>query len=109
MREPNRYSVSVQAGEGYTVTGLESEYAEGSEAVFTVNVTDSAKAVKEVKANDTVLKSAGGTTYKFTMPNSPVVISVALKDKPAYTSAKYELSGVSTAQIKTNEAVVRII
>lgn len=108
VREPNRYSVSVQSGEGYTVTGLESEYAEGSEAVFTVNVTDSAKAVKEVKANDTVLKSVGGTTYKFTMPNSPVVISVALKDKPTYTSAKYELSGVSTAQIKTNEAALEV-
>ncbi len=54
------------------------------------------------------MKSAGGTTYKFTMPNSPVVISVALKDKPAYTSAKYELSGVSTAQIKTNEAALEV-
>lgn len=73
------HSVSINNGEGFTITGLQNEYKEGDEVIFTINVTDSTKEIEKVKANDDVLEPISETTYKFMMPDSDVTINVTMK------------------------------
>ena len=106
------YKVSLNEGEGFTVSGLRNEYQEGSEVLFTVNVNDSTKEINEVKVNDTIINKYSGNKYKFTMPNKDVVINVTLKDKevenpnnpnPNFESStyniKYDLGTRKTAKL----------
>ena len=57
--------VTVIAGDGFAVTGIQSEHRVGGQVTFTVNVTDPAKEIAEVKANNDVLTAVSGNTYKY--------------------------------------------
>ena len=74
------YPVSINTDEGFTISKLKTEYREGSEVSFMISVTDSTKQIDTVTANGTELKPTG-STYKFIMPASEVVIQVTLKEK----------------------------
>ena len=100
------YKVNVNQGEGYVIKGLNSEYMVGSKVSFTVDVLDSSKEIKEVRANSEVLAGDNGS-YSFTMPNNNVTIYVTLKDsepitpndevyKVSFTSGEgYTISGLN--------------
>ena len=75
------YPVSINEDSSFTVTKLQTQYREGAEVSFVINVTDSTKQVDTVTANGTVLKPTSGSTYKFTMPASEVIIQVTLKER----------------------------
>lgn len=74
--------VTVIAGDGFTVTGIQSEHRVGGQVTFTVNVTDHTKEIAEVKVNNDVLTAVSGNTYKFLMPDEEVSIYVTLRDIP---------------------------
>lgn len=75
------YPVSMTESDSFVVSKLQTSYREGAEVTFMINVTDSTKQIDTVKANGTVLKATSGTTYKFMMPASEVIIEVTLKEK----------------------------
>lgn len=79
--EVTKYSVTVVEGEGFEVSGLEDSYESGATVSFTVTVTDPDKRIKEVTCNGTVLASNDQGSYSFVMPETSVVISVALTNK----------------------------
>lgn len=78
--------VTVNESDSYNITGLQKEYVVGSEVVFTINITDSSKAIDEVKMNNDVLKAYSENTYKFDMPDTDVDISITLKEFKFATS-----------------------
>ena len=75
------YSVFVNEGTGFVVSGLKNKYRVGSDVTFTINVIDDTKEVFEVKANDLVLKGVSNLKYSFKMPSEEVKINITLKDK----------------------------
>ncbi len=80
--DPNikMYPVSIERGEGFTLTGLQKEYKEGEEVTFQVEVIDSKRKLDSVWLNEEVLTAKEDSTYQFLMPNQAVTISVHLKD-----------------------------
>ena len=73
------HTVSINQDSGFSVTGLQNIYKEGDEVTFTIHVTDSTKEIAKVEANDDVLEPISGTSYKFMMPDSDVIIKVTMK------------------------------
>lgn len=94
--DPNviTHRVSVNENSNYFISGLQSEYAVGSEVIFTVNINDSNKEIDEVKANDEVLESNDGKKYKFIMPDNDVIIDVTLKDLKKATNVIFEQNNI---------------
>ncbi|MDE6411754.1 MAG: Ig-like domain-containing protein [Clostridia bacterium] len=81
------FDVTVKAGSGYTVQGIDADgYKEGDEVAFTVTVTDEEKQLKEVSADEKVLTAQADGSYKFTMPGKNVEISVVLESKTTTVS-----------------------
>lgn len=89
--DANFHSVSVNESDEFNITGLQDEYEEGSEVTFAVNVLNSEKEIREVKANNDILTAISGTTYKFNMPNENVLITVTLKDIVKDFTSKYNI------------------
>lgn len=102
--DPNSkiHAVSVNESDEFAISGLESEYEEGNEVVFTINVNDSNKTIDEVKVNNDVLIASSGTTYKFYMPNTDVNITVTLKEKE-YKKATSVILNPSTLELSVGE------
>lgn len=92
-QDVEKFDVIVNEKEGFVISGLQDQYAEGREVSFTVNLTDSTKEVAEVKVNDVVISPYSGTKYKFTMPGEEVTIDVTLKEKEIVTPPEGENSG----------------
>lgn len=91
--EQPTFAVTVESGEGFTVTGIRAEgYAKDATVSFTVNVTDSSKQISAVKANGEVLTATADGHYEFVMPEKDVVISVALADKTPNPPSKYTVT-----------------
>lgn len=90
--DPNviTHKVSINENSSYSISGLQSEYAVGSEVKFTININDSNKSIDQVKANDDILKSNDGKSYQFIMPDKDVTIDVSLKDIKKATSVSFE-------------------
>ena len=86
------YPVSINESSSFTVTKLQSQYREGAEVSFVISVTDSTKQVDTVTANGTVLKPTSGTSYKFTMPASEVIIQVTLKEREVIVTPPSDLT-----------------
>ena len=89
------YPVSINQSSSFTVTKLQSQYREGSEVSFVINITDSTKQIDTVTANGTIIKPTSGTTYKFTMPASEVVIQVTLKEREVVVNPPSNLTSAS--------------
>lgn len=87
-----KFDVIVNEKEGFVISGLQDQYAEGREVSFTVNLTDSTKEIAEVKVNDVVISPYSGSKYKFTMPGEEVTIDVTLKEKEIVTPPVGEIS-----------------
>ena len=94
--DPNviTHRVSVNENSNYFISGLQSEYAVGSEVIFTVNINDSNKEIDEVKANDEVLESNDDKKYQFIMPDNDVIIDVTLKDLKKATNVIFEQNNI---------------
>lgn len=90
--DPNikMYPVSMEEGEGFTLTGLQKEYEEGDEVTFQVEVTDAKKELDSVLINEEVLTAKEDATYQFIMPSHAVTVSVHLKDIIAAESVTLE-------------------
>lgn len=94
--DPNviTHRVSVNENSSYFISGLQSEYAVGSEVVFTININDLNKEINQVKANDEILESNDGKKYKFIMPDNDVIIDVTLKDLKKATNVIFEQNNI---------------
>lgn len=74
------FKVTVKEGAGYTVKGINADgYKKDAEVAFEVEVTDEAKQIKEVSADGKALIANTDGSYKFTMPEKDVEISVELE------------------------------
>ena len=79
------YAVNVNAGEGYTISGLKSAYEQGSSVQFTVSVTDPSKQIKNVSVEGVTVTKVSTYKYSFAMPAQEVTIYVELEEKEVST------------------------
>lgn len=105
------FSVFINEGEGFAITGLDNEYKAGSEVSFNINVTDSTKTIDEVRVNNDVLEPDSGSAYKFIMPSSEVTIYVSLKEIKLATNVVLSQNSLelTIGETKTISAVVEPI
>ncbi len=111
-KAPAKYTVTVPAGVGYTVSGVNLEgYEAGEEVVFTVSVTDSEKVLESVTSEQVNITNEEGN-YRFTMPAENVIVQVTLvakkykvdfySDGETLFTTKYVESGKPVEEPETN-------
>lgn len=93
--ETPTYKVLNEISEDYEILNLKDEYNEDDEVVFTINVINDNKKIKEVSADEQILSPVNEFTYKFIMPNKDVLLNVVLEDKndpaPEIGSDQYKI------------------
>lgn len=88
--KPKTYTITAENGEGYEITNLSATDAiAGTSITFKVNLTDTSKAIKAVKANNISCVKTGDV-YSFDMPAEAVVIRVELNTAHAITAENGE-------------------
>lgn len=96
-----KYIVTYNESDDYTVSGLLEEYKEGDEVEFTLTLINENKLIDKVKVDEVYMEPDAGT-YSFIMPNHDVEIVITLKDKPVEDLSRlynieYDMSGRSTS------------
>ena len=96
-----KYIVTYNESDDYTVSGLLEEYEEGDEVEFTLTLINENKLIDKVKVDEVYMEPNAGT-YSFIMPNNDVEIVITLKDKPVEDLSRlynieYDMSGRSTS------------
>lgn len=79
VQEETKYTVSYEASDDYTITGLEASYAAGDSVSFKVTVNSTEKVIKDVKGNGSSLTADAEGNYTFVMPSKNTTIVVELK------------------------------
>lgn len=94
------HNITADNGEGFEIKNLSKSKAKKDEVVtFQVEVTNNAKEIDSVKANDVACTEAEGT-YSFTMQEADVTIHVTLKDKAVET---YDLTLEKEGELKEGD------
>lgn len=80
VEEEAKYTVSYEASDDYTITGLEENYGLDDDVTFKVTVNNSSKRIKSVKGNGQVLTANDKGNYTFKMPAKNTTIVVELRN-----------------------------
>ena len=106
--KPKTYTITANNGDGYTITDLSATSAiAGTAITFKVNVTDTEKTIKTVKANDIVCVKKGDL-YTFDMPSQAVEIHVELVSAHTITLTQgdgYVISDLSDEKANEGKTV----
>ena len=106
--KPKTYSITAEAGEGYTIEALSATSAiKGTAITFKVNVTAADKSIKKVTANSiSCLKK--GDLYTFDMPEEAVTIHVELTTAysiAAESGTDYTITNLSATKAYVGQTV----
>ena len=80
VEEEAKYTVTYEASDDYTITGLEENYGLDDDVTFKVTVNNSSKRIKSVKGNGQVLTANDKGNYTFKMPAKNTTIVVELRN-----------------------------
>ena len=93
---PQKYKITCASGEGYSVSDLPSESAEGSTVYFYVEATSVFYQIDKVTFNGTEIYEDDFGTYSFKMPAADVTVQVTATPAPEYDDPDDHLAWGST-------------